>query len=610
MSAKKWLSLFFGSVIIIALLFAGFNAAIDPFGLFGDKVLNWWSYDMTENPRTAKIGWLEENHEKYDSYVIGCSKTGSFSTELLNKYQDASFYNMLMYGGDLYDSEMTIQYILENYGAKHIIVNSGLSELLCFNGEDDAMKGNLHAKVDQSNPLTFYGKYLFANPKYAVDKLKAYQQSTYLVNANKVFIPETGEYDKSLRDVEPIGNRAEYLSQYPAFLEQSQPLASLPAVDECVQSIARMKQMCEKAGATFTFVVSPMYETDLDIYCGQDLFDFFEKLAEVTDFWDFSGYHSVASEPRYFYDTTHYRNNVGVMMLAKMFADEEAYVPSDFGVLVTAETVQNRISNYKKAENQAEIEQTELTVLMYHNVSEEISNPYSISPALFEGQMQALKNAGYHTVTFAQVTEYVKTGKNLPEKPIVISFDDGYEENLTVAAPILKKLGMCAEINVIGVSEGKDTYKETGEPMIPHFSAEQAIEWIEEGVIELGSHSYDMHQVESLDGENCRKGVYTISGETEAEYIALFREDFTKSKTALEAATGKAVQVYAYPFGYHTDLTEVLLWEMGIEVTLTVDEGINTVVAGLPQSLRAMKRCNISDEIAAEEIVSYLERKK
>lgn len=607
MSAKKWIWVFVRTAAAVALLFAFFNAMVDPFGIFGDRILNWWSYDMTQNPRTAKIGWLDINHSDYDSYVIGCSKTGAFSTELLNEYYDAKFYNMLMYGGDLYDSEMTVKYLLENYEVKNIIVNTGLSELLYFNGEDDNMKGNLHAKTDDSSLLMFYGKYLFANPKYAVDKLTAYANDSYLVNENKVFIPETGEFDKSLRDIEPIGSSSSYLSQYPAFLEETSPVASLPSVNACVESVSRMKQMCEDAGVSFTFVVSPLYKTDLDIYCNEDLFDFFRQLSQVTDFWDFSGYHSVANEARYFYDTSHYRNNVGVMMLAKMFQNTQAYVPEDFGVYVTSENVESRIFSYSQANDQVAISETELPILMYHSIADDTQNAYTVSSQLFYEQMEALKDAGYHTITFAQLIDYVETGAPLPENPIIVTFDDGYENNITVAAPILKELGMCAEISVIGVSVGKDSYKDTGIAMIPHFSIEDAASWISEGVIELGSHSYDMHQVTSLDGEDCRKGVFPLPDESEAEYISTFCDDFTKSKDIIEQAADLDVLVYSYPYGYHTDLTEVLLAKLGIKTTLTVDEGINTVVAGLPQSLRAMKRCNISSDMMPEDIIIYLE---
>lgn len=607
MSLKKWLGVFFAAALVAAALFAGLNALVDPFGLFGDKLLNWWSYDMTQNPRTAKIGWLDDHHADYDSYIIGCSKTSSFPTELLNRYfGGARFYNMTMYGGDLYDTEMTVRYLLEQYGAKHIVVNSGFAELLLYKGEDDPMKGNLHARVDGTSLPLFYAKYLFANPDYAWAKLKAYRENSYLVNPNQVFNPVTGAYDKSLRDVEPVGSLPDYLEKYPAFTEQGQAHASLPAVDACVASIERMKQMCEVAGATFTFVVSPMYAQDLDLYYNQDLLRFFRELSQKMDFWDFSGYHSVSFEPRYFYDTNHFRNAVGTMMLAKMFGNGESYVPEDFGVLVTRANVEKRLDTYRNTRPEALHNDQQLPILMFHNVSETVSSDYDVTAKQFAAILSAIRDAGYHTVSFSQVVDYVEKGTALPEKPLVITFDDGYEDNLTVAAPILQKFGMCATVNVIGVSVGKTTYKDTGQPITPHFSLEQAAPWVKAGVIEIGSHSYDLHQTPELDGEDCRQGIYRMKGESEGDYIRMFREDFLKSSSGIEAALGRKVATYAYPYGYHTDLSEVLLSEMGVQVTLTVDAGTNVIVKGLPQSLRALKRYTVDAETSAEQVLDYL----
>ena len=91
MSAKKWLVSFILTVFGLLALLGGLNLAVDPFGIFGDRLFSWYSYDMTLNPRAAKIAYLDRNHEKYDSYIIGCSSTSSYPVEQLNEYYDAAF---------------------------------------------------------------------------------------------------------------------------------------------------------------------------------------------------------------------------------------------------------------------------------------------------------------------------------------------------------------------------------------------------------------------------------------------------------------------------------------------------------------------------------------
>ena len=68
MNAKKWVLSLPVIVLILAALLAGFNYVTDPFGAFGDRFMQWFSYDETNNPRAAKISYLEQHHDEYDSY--------------------------------------------------------------------------------------------------------------------------------------------------------------------------------------------------------------------------------------------------------------------------------------------------------------------------------------------------------------------------------------------------------------------------------------------------------------------------------------------------------------------------------------------------------------
>ena len=123
MSAKKWLAAFVLTVILIAVLLMAFNLITDPFGVFGDRIFRWYSYDFTNNPRAAKIAYLDQNHEKYDSYIVGCSSTSSFGTDTFASYTGGKYYNMIMYGADMLDCEQTVSYLIDRYGAKRIVLN-------------------------------------------------------------------------------------------------------------------------------------------------------------------------------------------------------------------------------------------------------------------------------------------------------------------------------------------------------------------------------------------------------------------------------------------------------------------------------------------------------
>ena len=598
-SSKKWLAAFFGTVLLLAVLVMGFNFWTDPFGAFGDHFFQWWSYDETMNPRVAKISYLDQHHDQYDSYIIGASSSSSFPTEQLNTYFDASFYNLVMYGADMLDVEQTCQYLVDHYTVKNLVVSVDIHNAQVYHVEQDPLTYNLHWKVDGSSPLLFYAKYLLSNPRNGWTKLQRLQTDPYLQQSYLVFDQQTGAYDKSRRDVEPIGDLESYLakSSYAVFSNYPEGSADLPYLEDCMQSIARIRDLCREQGVNLTVVCPPMYYAYLEYYSPEDQAAFRDALAEVTPYWDFT-LSSASYEPRYFYDDTHFRNCLGEMALARMFGDSSVYVPEDFGEYVS----QAPAGAQEASPAAAEAYSAQVPILMYHNLAQEGSGNDTISVQRFEEHLAALQDAGYTTITFQDLLAYVEQGTELPEKPVLLTFDDGYESNYTLAYPLLQQYQMKATIFVIGVSMGKDTYKDTGQAMIPHFTQEQAAEMEASGLVAIESHGYDMHEVQGRDPEPIRVGILPREDESEWDYAAFLQEDCQ----AMTDLLGKTPGVLAYPYGYASELSEVVLHEMGIYATVTIEEKINTIVKGLPQSLRQMGRFYMTEAISAPELLSML----
>ena len=248
-----------------------------------------------------------------------------------------------------------------------------------------------------------------------------------------------------------------------------------------------------------------------------------------------------------------------------------------------------------------------LPVLMYHHFDEDPGgSTMVVSPERFAEQMAALKQAGYTAVTPEQIVDYVDNGTPLPEKPVWISMDDGYQSNLTYAAPVLQKNGLNATIYCIGVSVGKSTYKDFGVPIIPHFSYEEAKKWVDAGVINIQNHTYDMHNVSGLDVDGYRRGVLPRPDESLDSYMTTFRNDFHKANDAIHAAFGYDTLAFAYPFGLHNAVTEGMLQIMGVRLTVTIREAINTLVMGDPSCLYSMTRFNITDDVTGAQLLEKI----
>ena len=235
----------------------------------------------------------------------------------------------------------------------------------------------------------------------------------------------------------------------------------------------------------------------------------------------------------------------------------------------------------------------DVAILMYHAFTEDEADTGSLCTLAseFARQLSALRDAGYTSVGYADLIEFVNGDGKLPEKPLLISIDDGYQNNLDLAAPLLEKYGFCANIAVIGVSIGRTTYKDTDIPITPHFSLEDARPWVARGV--LTTHSYDMHQVTAVDGAGCRRGVLQMPGEAEPDYIAALTQDYTHAQEQLAGLPGKVLPVFTYPFGAYSELSERVLQELGVQVTVTIANGANRLVKGEPETLRLLHRIHV-----------------
>ena len=612
MNAKKWVLTFLLLALVLALGLAAFNYVTDPFAAFGDRFLNWFSYDETNNPRVAKISYLEQHHDEYDSYILGCSSTSSLQVSDFNKLYDANFYNLIMYGADMRDCEKIADYLIEHYEVKHLVLNVYLDNGFTYDDETDRLTRNLHYLTDpDTSALSFYTRYLFCDPRYGFAKLKNLRNDRLLPQSFDVFNEVTGEYDKRVRDVEPIGSMDTYLEAYPVFADYPKTGDFiLGQTENCMKSVAAIKERCEAAGVELVVVAAPVYIDYFQNFQPEDVANFYASLAKVTDFWDFSC-SSVSCEPRYFYDATHFRNAVGSMIAARIAGDDSVYIPDDFGTYVTADTPSSYFSEVLQATALPdETVSRDVPVLMWHNLAEESSGDMTISVDTFRAQIEALHEAGFKTVSLQQLYDYVHFGTELPEKPIVLTFDDGYFSNYEYAFPILQEYDMQATIFAIGVSVGKDTYKDTDHAMTPHFGADEAREMVDSGLISVQSHTFDMHQWPPFEDGNAqvRETLLPLDGEADADYEAAVEADFAESRELLESITGQPVNALAFPEGAYVTLTQDALRSAGAELTFTTVRAVNTVVKGLPQSLCAMPRFGMTESADMSALVAELEQ--
>ena len=600
--SAKWLRMFVLTLLAVAMLVPALNFVVDPYGAFGDRFFQWWSYDETLNPRLAKMRYLNQHWDEYDSYIVGSSGSSSFPVEDLNRYYNASFYNCMFYGTEMETFEKTCRYLVTHDEVKNLfLVLSPRVARSYYESEDDLTTYSWYP-VSGGSALKYYLTYLFNTPLDCFKKIETYKNDGYLQTPYKVFNEQTGAYDKSVRDVEAIHELDEYTSRkaYSVFRNYPKNDFSIDHLDLAVASVGRISELCAEKHVNLVIVCLTLYTDYTAYYTRDELDSFFNGLATVTDYWDFS-YNSISFDPRYFYDKSHMRNAVGHMILGEMFSDPEVWRPENLGRYVKRGEQPGAMQGVALPEADYT---ARVPILRYHNLTEGVpKNNDTVSAARFREQMLALKAAGCTPVDIWQMRDYVEKGTPLPEKPVLITFDDGYISNYTLAYPILRELGFKATIFAIGVSIGKDTYKDTGVAMTPHFSLEQAREMTESGLITVASHGYNVHEVAGRDAEPIRPGALMREGETEAAYVSFLTQD---ARTMFDLL-GESAGFFSYPQNRHDTRCLVVLNRAGVFATVSGDGAAALLVRGLPQSLFDMPRNFVSEQTTGEDLIAMLQ---
>ncbi|MBU5451313.1 polysaccharide deacetylase family protein [Acetivibrio sp. MSJd-27] len=227
-----------------------------------------------------------------------------------------------------------------------------------------------------------------------------------------------------------------------------------------------------------------------------------------------------------------------------------------------------------------------LPVVMYHHVLESGKfGDYVISTQELENDLKYIKEKGYEAILMQDLIDYVNGKKELPAKPILVTFDDGYESNYKYAFPLLKKYNMKAVISVIGYwSElySTETHKHIN---YSHLTWEEIKELHDSGIVEIQNHTYNLHSLEN------RKGTKMQKGETFEHYSDLLKQDLGKNQELLCKATGVYPNTFTYPFGYVSKESFTIIKEMGFQASLSCEEGMNHITRD-PECLYMLKRYN------------------
>ncbi len=197
-------------------------------------------------------------------------------------------------------------------------------------------------------------------------------------------------------------------------------------------------------------------------------------------------------------------------------------------------------------------------ILCYHRFREKCNTPLCISKDAFERQMAYLKANGYRVITLKDFSDFIHERREIPDRSVVISFDDGYQSFYEIAYPILKKFDFKATLFVytdfIGNGKNALNWKQLRELKAQGF--------------EIGSHSVSHSDLTKQE-----------KGESDGAYLERINNEIIRSKAIIDDRLDQDTIYMAFPYGRYNSKILRLCKQAGYTLGFTVKSGSNPFFA-------------------------------
>ncbi|MGA8892322.1 MAG: poly-beta-1,6-N-acetyl-D-glucosamine N-deacetylase PgaB [Anaeromyxobacteraceae bacterium] len=262
----------------------------------------------------------------------------------------------------------------------------------------------------------------------------------------------------------------------------------------------------------------------------------------------------------------------------------------------------------------------ELTILSYHEIADKadaLTPAYAVTPTNFLRQMDWLRNHGYRFVSVDDVLAARAGKRPLPDKAVLVTFDDAYQSVYVHAWPVLKMFRIPAVVSVVGDWLDQKEFVDLDgkrQPRKAMISWDALKEMRQSGLVEVGSHSWDLHRGILANPQGNLQPAATTRlwipakgrHEDDAAYRRRIESDLQRSVTEIRHRTGKAPRVVTWPYGRYNATTLAIAERLGFQVGLTLLDGAN----GPDTPLLALRRLIVESSLTLPAFAKELEERE
>ena len=262
--------------------------------------------------------------------------------------------------------------------------------------------------------------------------------------------------------------------------------------------------------------------------------------------------------------------------------------------------------------------QSNFKVLSFHDIVPAMTENSEIDDVTADNLINYfswLKVNGYNVISIQDILTAKKTGKPLPEKSIVLSFDDGYKSFYTYVMPLLKAFNYPATLAIVGSwleapENGTVLYADKLVPRSKFLSIKELQEVSRSKLVEIASHTYDLHHgiLGNIEGNmmpaltTFEFNKNTLQYESDAHYLNRIKSDLIKNNAWIKKHTGISPRVVVWPYGRYNQVAQSLAKDLGMDMALTL-EGVENSEA---QTLDSVGRIYLIDNPEIDDFVANL----
>ncbi|MEN3365214.1 MAG: poly-beta,6-N-acetyl-D-glucosamine N-deacetylase, partial [Burkholderiales bacterium] len=247
-------------------------------------------------------------------------------------------------------------------------------------------------------------------------------------------------------------------------------------------------------------------------------------------------------------------------------------------------------------------------VLCYHDIRDNLRESFQRWPEATALDTQDLirhfswlKENGYRPVSLKQIADAREGRASLPEKAILLTFDDGYKSAYTRVFPLLKQFGFPALIAIVGdwIETPAEEQVKYGDALMPRrefVTWNEVREMMDSGLVEVASHSHSMHNgvLANPQGNHIPAAIsrqywpHNAGYESDADYATRVRADLKRSAELIERETGVPPRAMVWPYGAYSLVTARWAADAGMPITMNLEPGPNTPADSLSRMRRSL----------------------